>query len=299
MIRRLLLLALAAMALACAGAVPMQAQQQTEPRIAFVVGNSTYGPGAIPNALNDAGLVAEALRSIGFEIVEGGNLSQPDFIQGYREFLGKVEAAGPETLAFVYFSGHALSFEGENFLLGVDAQLARESDIPIQGIRLSDLMRPLADAPARVKVMMIDAARPLPFRPQGRGLAVGLASIEPPQGMLIAYSSAPGTVVPDRPGDYGAYATAIAEMLRAPGVDLDTAFTHIRSRTHLTTEGQQTPWHLAAISEPIELVPPAAAATGAADARDRTRRGLFARHRDGHARRLYRLRRSLSDACLF
>ena len=173
MIRRLFLLALAAMALACAGAIPMQAQQQTEPRIAFVVGNSTYGPGAIPNALNDAGLVAEALRSIGFEIVEGGNLSQPDFIQSYREFLGKVEAAGPETLAFVYFSGHALSFEGENFLLGVDARLARESDIPIQGIRLSDLMRPLADAPARAKVMMIDAARPLPFRPQGRGLAVG------------------------------------------------------------------------------------------------------------------------------
>jgi hypothetical protein len=264
MIRRLFLLALAAMALACAGAVPLQAQQQqTEPRIAFVVGNSTYGPGAIPNALNDAGLVAEALRSLGFEIVEGGNLSQPDFIQGYREFLGKVEAAGPETLAFVYFSGHALSFEGENFLLGVDAQLARESDIPIQGIRLSDLMRPLADAPSRAKVMMIDAARPLPFRPQGRGLAIGLASIEPPQGMLIAYSSAPGTVVPDRPGDYGAYATAIAEMLRAPGVDLDTAFTHIRSRTHLTTEGQQTPWHLSAISEPIELVPPTAAASAA------------------------------------
>ena len=57
--------------------------------------------------------------------------------------------------------------------------------------------------------------------------------------MLIAYASAPGTVAPDRPGDYGAYATAIAEMLRAPGTDLDTAFTHIRSRTHLTTEGSR------------------------------------------------------------
>src|SRR5215213_7657932 len=176
MMRRMFLLALAAIAVACLGGAPIKAQQ-TEPRIAFVVGNSAYAPGALPTALNDAGLVAEALRSIGFEIVEGGNLSQQDFIQGYREFLGKVEAAGPETLAFVYFSGHALSFEGENFLLGVDARLGRESDIAIQGIRLSDLMRPLADAPARAKVMMIDAARPLPFRPQGRGLAVGLASI--------------------------------------------------------------------------------------------------------------------------
>src|SRR5262249_39389973 len=75
----------------------------------------------------------------------------------------------------------------------------------------------------------------------------------------IAFSSAPGTVAPDRPGDYGAYATAIAEMLRAPGTDLDVAFTHIRSRTHLATEGQQTPWHLSAIGGQIELVPAEAA----------------------------------------
>ena len=107
--------------------------------------------------------------------------------------------------------------------------------------------------------MMIDAARPLPFQPQGKGLARGLEAIDPPQGMLIAYASAPGTVAPDRPGDYGAYATAIAEMLRAPGTDLETAFTHIRSRTHLTTEGQQTPWHVSALGESIELVPPEAA----------------------------------------
>ena len=96
-----------------------------------------------------------------------------------------------------------------------------------------DLLRPFADSPARAKVMIIDAARPLPFQPQGKGLAPRLEAIDPPQGVLIAYASAPGTVAPDRPGDYGAYATAIAEMLRAPGTDLDTAFTHIRSRTHL------------------------------------------------------------------
>ena len=116
-------------------------------------------------------------------------------------------------------------------------------------MRLSDLMRPLADAPARAKVIMIDGAA-LPFRPQGRAGA-GLVSIEPPQGMLVAYSSAPGTVAPDRPGDYGA--TAIAEMLRAPGTDLDNAFhSHPQPRAS-TAEGQRTPRHLSAITEQIEL----------------------------------------------
>ena len=233
--------------------------QQTEPRIALVVGNAAYAPGALPTALNDAGLVAETLRSIGFEIIEGGDLSQPDMLRVFREFIAKVDAAGPDALAFVYFSGNALSFEGENYLLGTDARLARESDIPIEGVRLNDLLRPLADSPARAKVIMIDAARALPFRPQGRGLAPGLEALEAPQGLLIAYSSGPGTVAPDGPGPYGAYATAIAEMLRAPGVDLNTAFTHIRSRTHLSTQGQQTPWHVSNLGELIELVPPDAA----------------------------------------
>ena len=94
-------------------------------------------PGALPTALNDAGLVAEALRSIGFEIVEGGDLEPA----GHRSRViatssPRSRPAGPDTLAFVYFSGHALSFEGENFLLGVDARLARESDIPIEGVRI-------------------------------------------------------------------------------------------------------------------------------------------------------------------
>src|SRR4051794_25693778 len=122
MFRRILLLALCAMSLAVWSSATAQ---QTEPRIALVIGNAGYGPGALPTALNDAGLVAETLRSVGFEIVEGADLAQPDMLRVMREFLGKVEAAGPDTLAFVYFSGHALSFEAENYLLGVDARLAR------------------------------------------------------------------------------------------------------------------------------------------------------------------------------
>src|SRR4051812_22698342 len=266
MFRRIVVLVLSVLAAACLGGARLEAQQnarQTEPRIAFVVGNAGYAPGALPATLNDAGLVAEALRSIGFEIIEGADLSQSDLVRTYREFLAKVEASGPDTLAFVYFSGHALSFEGENYLLGVDARLPRDSDIPIEGVRLSDLMRPLADSPARAKVVVIDAMRPLPFRPQGKGLARGLEAIDPPQSVLIAYASAPGTVAPDQPGNYGPYATAIAEMLRAPGTDLETIFTHIRSRTHLTTEGRQTPWHASAVGEQIELLPPEAATASA------------------------------------
>ncbi len=256
------LLGLAVVALAgwsASLAQPAPQPPQTEPRIALVIGNSAYQKNPLAGALNDAGLVAEALRSIGFEIVEGADLTQPELVRTFRDFLAKLEQAGPDAIAAVYYTGYGLAFEGDNFLVASDARLERESDIAIEAVRLGDLLRALAETQARARIVMIDASRPLPFQPRGQGLAPGLAAIEAPDGMLVAYSAGPGTVVPDGQGPYGAYATAIAEMIRAPGLDLDGVFTRIRTRTHQITEGRQTPWHVSALGEAIELVPPEAA----------------------------------------
>src|ERR1700716_3212951 len=206
MLRRLFFSIAAIAALLVILAAPASAQQ----RIALVIGNAAYAKGPIANSLADGGLVAEALTSIGFEIVEGADVNANDMRRLFGEFLAKVNAAGPDTIAFVYYNGYALQFEGDNYLIPVDAQLNRDSEIPIQGIRLFDLLRPLADTPATTKIVVLDAARPLPFQIQGGQLAAGLRATESSPGMIVAFSSAPSTVAQDGPGPYGAYATAIA-----------------------------------------------------------------------------------------
>ena len=108
-------------------------------------------------------------------------------------------------------------------MIPVDAQLNRDSEIPIQGIRLFDLLRPLADTPAVAKIVVLDATHPLPFQFQGGQIAPGLGAIESAPGMIVGFSSAPGTFAQDGPGPYGAYATAIAEMVREPASH-DTMF---------------------------------------------------------------------------
>ena len=238
-------------ALLFVSSAPAAAQQ----RIALVIGNAAYPGGPLAASLADGGLVAEALGSIGFEIVEGADVNQNDMRRVFRDFLEKVQAAGPDAIALVYYSGYAVPFDGENYLIPVDARLARDSDIPIETLRLFDLMRPLADAPALAKIVILDAARPLPFRVQGGRLARGLAAVESVPGMLVAFSSAPGEVAEDGPGPYGAYATAIAEMVREPGLDLDTMFARIRVRTHEATNGQQTPWEVSQLNQVVMLVP--------------------------------------------
>ena len=185
--------ALAALFVIVLPAAAQQPQQQQQPRIALVIGNAAYPKGPLQNSLADGGLVAEALTSIGFEIVEGADVNQTDFRRVFRDFLEKVQAAGPDVIAFVYYSGLAIQFEGDNYLIPVDARLERDSDIPIDGVRLFDLLRPLADVQAAAKIVVLDAARPLRFQIQGQ-LARGLGAIESAPGMLVAFSSAPGTV---------------------------------------------------------------------------------------------------------
>src|SRR6187397_321464 len=246
--------ALAALFVIVLPAAAQQPQQQQQPRIALVIGNAAYPKGPLQNSLADGGLVAEALTSIGFEIVEGADVNQTDFRRVFRDFLEKVQAAGPGVIAFVYYSGLAIQFEGDNYLIPVDARLERDSDIPIDGVRLFDLLRPLADVQAAAKIVVLDAARPLRFQIQGQ-LARGLGAIESAPGMLVAFSSAPGTVAEDGPGPYGAYATAIAEMVREPGLDLDTLFARIRLRTNEATGGAQTPWEVSQLQHVVMLVP--------------------------------------------
>lgn len=247
------------------------ASAQTAPRVAFVVGNGAYVKAPLPLSLNDAGLVAEALRTVGFDIVEGADLTQADFVRTFRDFLGKLEAAGPDATAFVYFSGYGFAFDGDNFLVAVDARLGGEHDIPLDAMRLSDVLRALDGSPARAKIVAIDAARRLPFGIASFNLASGLAAIEAPRGMLIAYSAEPGTLVEDGRGPYGPYTTAVAEMIRIPGLNMVDAFPRIRARTHQLTEGRQLPWSSSALGTPLVFVPsdPAGAV---ADARPLVRR---------------------------
>jgi uncharacterized caspase-like protein len=227
-----------------------------EPRIALVVGNGAYAQGPLKTPLADAGLVATALNSVGFEIIEGADLNQTDLRARFREFLDKVAAAGPDAVALVYFAGYGLQFEGENYLVPVDARFARETDIPIEAIRVSDLMRPLAGTAAHVKLLILDGARGLPFPLEGAKLARGLGAMEAAPSTLVALSAAPGTLVAqDAAADYGVYAKALAEMIRAPGLDLDALFTRTRVRTHEVTQGGQTPWHVSAVTSPFVLDP--------------------------------------------
>src|SRR5271169_4771755 len=91
-----------------------------ESRVALVIGQSAYrAVPPLPNAANDATHVADLLSSAGFEVTSAPDLSQSDMRQAISDFAAKVSASGPETVALVFYAGHGLQIDGENFLIPV------------------------------------------------------------------------------------------------------------------------------------------------------------------------------------
>jgi uncharacterized caspase-like protein len=220
---------------------PASAQQQ-EKRIALVVGDGAYTKSPLATAANDAGLIAQTLQAAGFDVVGARDLDGETLRKSFRDFIQKAETSGPGTVAVVYLSGYGMQLAGENYFIPVDSAVNRDTDIPIEGLRISDYLRQLAALPLKATVVVLDAARQQPFVEGGQRIASGLSLVEPDPHMLIAYNAAPGTIAPAEPGPYGAYAQALAEMIRTGGLPLPEVFDRVRLRVNEATKGAQVPW---------------------------------------------------------
>ena len=227
--------------------------QAGNPRIALVIGESAYPDAALPTAANDAGLVAQVLQAAGFDVVGARDLDQKAIRESLRDFLDKANAAGPDMQAFVYFSGRALQYSGDNYLAPIDAHIARDSDAPLEAIRLSDFTHALAAAPGLARVVVIDGARANPYAQQGQPLAGGLALVDPEPGSIVAFNAAPGSIGVEDAGDYGVYAKTLAGLMRQGGVDITQILDETRVQVNQQTQGAQIPWNAGKLSAPYFL----------------------------------------------
>ena len=240
------------LAFAAAAPDPARAQQQ-EKRIALVVGNGAYAKSPLATTANDAGLIAQTLQAAGFDVVGARDLDGDTLRKSLRDFIQKAQASGPGTVAMIYLAGYGVQLAGENYFIPVDSNITRDTDIPTEGLRISDYARQLASIPLKANIVVLDAARAQPFIEGGQPIASGLALVEPDPNMLIAFNAAPGTVAPEEPGPYGIYAQSLAEMIRTGGLPLAEVFDRVRLRVNEASKGAQVPWNEAKISAPFSF----------------------------------------------
>jgi uncharacterized caspase-like protein len=241
-----LLLKILALASTCWMSV---SQALAENRIALVIGNSNYASvSALPNPANDAKAMTKFLNSAGFQVLQAPNLKQADMRKTISNFAGLVAEKGPDTVALVYYAGHGLQVDGENYLVPVDASIQRETDVPLQAMRLADVMNAMSSVRSKTLLVLLDACRNNPFSDINKVTGRGLAIVDAPTGSLVSYSTAPGTEAQDGEGVNSPYTGALVKIAQEPGLPIEQALKRVRLSVNEATGRQQVPWESSSLT---------------------------------------------------
>jgi Caspase domain len=221
---------------------------QAERRVALIIGNSAYrNASPLPNTINDANSVAALFRSVGFEVVSSRNeLGVLEFKRAIRDFLITSETAD---IAVVYYAGHGIEVNGANFLIPVDAKLARDYDVDDEAVALDRIVWALQPV-RRLRLILLDACRDNPFvarlqrsvstRAAPKG---GLGKLDDVSAdTLVAYAAKEGSVSYDGGGANSPFAAALVKHIAEPGLDIRIALGRVRDEVLRTTAGRQEPF---------------------------------------------------------
>jgi hypothetical protein len=222
------------------------ADAQAERRVALVIGNSAYQHSApLGNPTNDAQDLADALGRLGFEVILAKDLDKRGMEQSFSRFARLAQDAD---VAMFYYAGHAMQYGGENFLVPIDATLQDEFSVEFEMARVNDVLNSL-DRARGVKILVLDACRNNPLADQLARRATnrelfasrGLARIEHPSGMIIAYATQAGQVADDGRGRNSPFTSALIRRIEEPGVEIAQIFRRVAVDVNSLTKGRQVP----------------------------------------------------------
>jgi Caspase domain/Putative peptidoglycan binding domain len=241
---RLLILALSIMGILASSNVA-----KADRRVAFVVGNGAYkNAQPLPNPPIDAKAMAGVLRNVGFEVVEGTNLTRDKMTERLLEFGKKAQGAD---VAVFFYAGHGIAINGTNYLLPVDADIKSEMDVKLGSAINIDLTLDQTMSDAKVKLVFLDACRDNPFAARLRSLKTarsvnvqsGLAEMKSGEGTLIAFATGPGqTALDGQEGTNSPFTRALMANIAKPGVEIQEAMTRVRAQVNEETNKGQLPW---------------------------------------------------------
>jgi len=237
---RFFVLLILAMGLACGPA-------HADRRVALIIGNSAYKSAPkLGNPVNDATLVGGMFKKAGFDSVDVRlDLSASEMRRMLREFAGRTRDAD---MAVIYYAGHGIELDGNNYLIPTDATLETDGDVLDETIPVERAL--FAVEPAKqLRLIILDACRDNPFAKTmkrtlaSRAIGRGLAKVEPTSpNTMIAFAAKAGSTASDGDARNSPFATALVEHLPKPGLDLRKAFGFVRDDVLKTTGYKQEPY---------------------------------------------------------
>jgi hypothetical protein len=235
--------------------VAFEANAEEPQRVAIVIGNNSYQGSPLSNPINDAQLIAETLRQLDFRVLEYLDVNQKEMKRAIKTFGDRLELAGPETVGLFYYAGHAVQLNGRNYLIPIDAEIDRESDVDIDAVSADTVLEQIKYARNSMNIVVMDASRNNPYTRQFRSPTRGLARMNAPQGTVIAYATSPDDVALGGEGENSLYSRALAKSLLKSGLVVEQMFRHVRQLVIAESNGKQVPWEMSSLTRDFSFDP--------------------------------------------
>ena len=243
-------------ALAVAAALlmlPASAQAPIDLRLALVIGNSAYAGAPLLNPANDARAMSDALKAMGFTVIEVRDASKAQMSQAIAQAGAALK--GKNGVGMLYYAGHGLQLDWHNYMVPVDAKLGSAAEVPAQTVDVQAVVDAFKRAGNRMNIVVLDACRDNPFA--ATASAKGLAPMDAPTGTFLAYATAPGNVAED--GDAasgnGLYTQFLVQELKQPNAKIEDVFKRVRFQVRRQSQGRQVPWESTSLEDDFYFDP--------------------------------------------
>jgi formylglycine-generating enzyme required for sulfatase activity len=240
-----------------------RAAPDNERRIALVIGVGAYQNAPhLANPVNDARAIGDSLRRLKFDVTELYDVDFRALNSGIREF--GIRAASAD-VAVVYYGGHGVQVDRENYLIPADAKLERERDLLYEAMPLDRLMGEVSQA-SHIGIVLLDSCRNNPFIERvsrsmsfaGRAVATtpGLARVDnvPPNTMVVMAAKA--DQIAEDGSEHSPFAAALLAHFQIPGLELSLFFRSVRDTVLRATNNRQEPYQFSSLgAEPFYFYP--------------------------------------------
>ncbi len=223
-----------------------QTREDSERRIALVIGNGAYKDSPLKNPPNDAEDMAADLKTLGFTVTKLINATQSQMRKTIRQFGHDLKKGG---VGLFFYAGHGMQVKGINYLIPIGADIQEEDEVQDYAVDAGMVLRKMESAGNRLNMVFLDACRNNPFVRSFRSSQRGLAQMDAPSGSIIVYATAPGRTAADGAGRNGTFSKHLLYQLKnSNGLELGQLLKRVGKGVQSETSKRQVPWIASSIT---------------------------------------------------
>jgi uncharacterized caspase-like protein len=191
------------------------------------------------NSINDARSITAVLAEKGFEVDALYDPKSKTEIKEavnryYNQMKDKIGAVG-----IIYYAGHGIQYEGDNYLIPTSASLQNPSDLEDQCVKMNQVMMILRASSHSLNILLLDACRSLPSF--SRDSEEGLAKMNAPEGSIIVFAAQPGKKASDGTGTNGLFTSKLIRAINEPNLNITDVFKMVKQEVYQDSKQSQLP----------------------------------------------------------